>query len=865
LPPAWNQSICLGFLRCLVLLGAASARAEPADLFRTIGFESPVHGGPGDLLWLPGSGIQSGDQVEFSGPHQESGDAVVVAVTPDQGVVVRLPENLRSDVPYRLVVVSANGQRSEPVPINDPRPQWISPAVMPATSAVPGAGRTLRIIGRNLGLKAGLHAEIRLSGPLTYRLAALPYEANSRSMDSYVLEVRLPVGMKPGSYRVSIRYGDTAWTFVPDQSLQIGADPAAARRYSLDDPQFGGCHANSAQSSNRCLLAALAAVRGQGGGVVVIPPGIWRLSVSATNPDSAGNGFLIAPNISLEGSGSPSRRSVLLRDDPLDSRHQAALFTLLGHNTIRDLDFTDNAGFTSTADARPILRIGPIGTDVPGDSPNGPISDVTVADDHFNLVGVGIMDEGGWPLRRLIIVHNEFAAFSDGMELAGGAPRPGVPFRIDDSIFRWNRFVPGRYTDLAARQGPIGSQVGAASRVDFSDNIVDGTSRRALPDPASPGGFRAGFFWNMSNNLEQMLISRNQLLCPGDRDGDGEALAFDADRGAENGLPGAPAISGAGADWVTVEQPLSSQDGKVNPRAGYYIGYWLQILSGRGVGQARRVVEYEEDALTHHTRLTVAPAWDVIPEPGSSRASVARLGWQLLVVDNFIESRLPPCKKSNLTGPSAGQISIWGSSADSVIDGNEMHDSSGIQFLMSFKDVTPNCPDCGNFVAYQAALEIQNNIIDGEYDWESACSVSGILGYYAAVPDPRAPPPILATGISIAHNRISHADGPFGGAIDFFPGWYAGPPPEMWTFALNPVVFGNTLSDMEGAPTKQCRFPASARMGIKLGEHYANVRGAVLSGNVCQRVATALADQGADTVRLCPAAGSRESLCECGP
>ena len=65
MPPAWNQSICLGFLRCLVLLGAASARAEPADLFRTIGFESPVHGGPGDLLWLPGSGIQSGDQVEL--------------------------------------------------------------------------------------------------------------------------------------------------------------------------------------------------------------------------------------------------------------------------------------------------------------------------------------------------------------------------------------------------------------------------------------------------------------------------------------------------------------------------------------------------------------------------------------------------------------------------------------------------------------------------------------------------------------------------------------------------------------------------------------------------------------------------------
>ncbi len=223
------------------------------------------------------------------------------------------------------------------------------------------------------------------------------------------------------------------------------------------------------------------------------------------------------------------------------------------------------------------------------------------------------------------------------MELAGGASRPGVPFQIDDSIVRWNRFVPGRYTDLAARQGPIASQLGAASRVDFSDNVVDGASRQALPDPASPGGFRAGFFWNMSNNLEQLLISRNQMRCTGDRDGDGEALAFDADRGAENGLPGAPAISGAGADWVSVDMPLSSQAGKVDPRAGYYIGYWLQILSGRGIGQARRVVSYVEDPLAHWTRLKIAPAWDVTPEPASSRASVSRLGWAMQVVDNLID------------------------------------------------------------------------------------------------------------------------------------------------------------------------------------------------------------------------------------
>jgi len=859
LPPSWNQSIGRRILHCVVLF-AVNAPAQPAELFRTIGFQSAVHGGPGDLLWLAGSGIHGEDVVEFTGPHRESGRVEVVAVTPDQGVVIRLPDQLRSDVPYRLVVMSADGRRSAPVQINDPRPQWISPAVVPATAGAPGTERILRIVGRNLGPKAGMPAEIRLAGALDYRLWALPDDANSRSLGSYALDAHLPVRMSPGSYRISIRYGDSAWSLVPDQTLQVIEDPAVERRYTLDDPQFGGCRANSIQSSNGCLRAALESARRHGGGIIVIPPGVWRLSVTATNPDPGGNGFLIAPNISVTGSRSAGHRSVLLRDDPVDPQHHAALFTLLGHNTIRYLDFTDDASFTAPANARPILRLGPIG---PGASPQDSIRDITVADSRFNRVGVGIMDEGGWPLSRLVVVHNEFGAFSDGMELAGGAPRPGIPFRIDDSIFRWNRFVPGRYTDLAARQGPIASQVGAASRVDFSDNIVDGTSRQALPDPASPGGFRAGFFWNMSNNLEQMLISRNQLRCAGDRDGDGEALAFDADRGAENGLPGAPAISSAGADWVIVDMPLSTQAGNINQR-GDYRGYWLQILSGRGVGQVRRVVDHEQDPISRRTRLTVAPAWDVIPESGSSRASVSRLAWQLLVIDNVVESRSPPCAKSNLTGPSAGQIGIWGSSADSAIDGNELRDSSGIQFLMSFKVIAPNCPDCDNSVAHQAALEIQNNTIDGEYDWDSACSLSGILGYYAALPDPRAPPPILATGLSIAHNRIRHADGPRGGAIDFFPGWYAGPPPEMWTFALNPLVFGNTLSDLGGAAPTPCRFPAAARMGIHLGEHYANVRGAVLSGNVCHRVGTPLLDKGADTVRLCPASGSPEPRCECG-
>ena len=848
-------------LRCVALGLMLCSRAQAVDLFRTPGYQAPVHGGPGDLLWLPGAGFRSTDRVEYQGPRGESGAVPIVALTAAQGAVVHLPDSLRAGLPYALTVVSADGERSAPVVINDPRPQWLSPPAFPGTAALPGAGRILRVIGRNLGLTATPRA-VRLLGPRRYTLQALPPPVDARSLPAYVIEVALPAGMPEGSYRVSVRVGGSDWTEIRDQRLQILPEPSAASALRLDDPRFGGCVADSARSSTPCLLKALQAAAAGAGHTVFIPPGTWRLSMPA-DADPQRDGFVVPARIAIAGSRSAGRRSVLRRTDPLDPAHHSPLFTLLGHNRISDLDFSDDAAFTAPAEARPILRLGPLGA-AAAETVRAPITDIAIAGNHFDRVGVGIMDEGGWPLQRLLVVHNEFAAFSDGLELAGGLPRPGVPFRIDDSVFRWNRFDPGRYTDPAARQGPIASQLGAAHRVDFSDNRVDGTSRRALADPRAPGGFRAGFFWNLSNNLEQLLVSRNQLLCTGDRDGDGEAVAFDADRGAENGLPGAPALSAAGPDWVSLDRPLSQQSGKVDAAGGYYVGYWLQILSGRGLGQVRRVVGYEEDPRTHGVRLRIAPAWDVIPEGGAARASVSRLGWQLLVIDNDIDSGAPPCRKSNLTAPNGGQIGIWASSADSVIDGNRQRDSSGIQFLMSFKDVIKDCPECDNSVASQAALEIQNNDIDGEYDWDSACSVSGILGYYAAVPDPATPPPILATAVSIGHNRIRHADGPLGGAIDFFPGWFAGPPPGLWTLALHPLIFGNRIADVDGAPTRQCRFPASERVGIRLGEHYGNVSGAVLVANECRRVGAPLHDQGANTVRLCPQHATQTPLCECG-
>ena len=65
----------------------------------------------------------------------------------------------------------------------------------------------------------------------------------------------------------------------------------------------------------------------------------------------------------------------------------------------------------------------------------------------------------------------------------------------------------------------------------------------------------------------------------------------------------------------------------------------MQIVSGPGLGQARKIVGYSTDAATHLTTFKVAPGWDVIPSPGRTRIAVGREYWQLYVLDNRIDNR----------------------------------------------------------------------------------------------------------------------------------------------------------------------------------------------------------------------------------
>ena len=747
--------------------------------------------------------------------------------------------------------------------INDPRPQWVTPSYVYSTADFAGLGRMWRVVGRNLaGADPGEPLEIRLrrsSDKRSYTLTSITVPGEAEAVREYAATALLPDNITPGVYSVGVRRKGLGWVEIADQKLEVRPDPSPKlHTFSLDDPAFGGCRPDDSADDNSCFARALEAARSAGGGIVSIPAGHWDVTTATVNAGAVTEGFVVPDSVQLRGAG--DQASFILRHGPVSPRRPDALLTLSGHNSVVGLSFSDDVRFETQEQSRPVIQLG---TKPPlaDESKIGRwplVEDVVISGNRFVHVGRAITDEPGRPLVRLIVTHNEFGAYYEAIHLPGNSAVVWETFQITDSVIRANRFIPGSYLDLHLHQGTIASELGAAHHLDFSDNVADGSVTENLQNPDDPPGFRAAFFWNMSSSVELMLVSANHISCSGDKDGDGEALGFDGNSNTY-GFVGTPSVAAAGRDWVTLSGKLLGEQAHRPVPANYYNGHWVQIVAGPGFGQTRKIVSYTQDPATSTVTLQITPAWDILPGGRGSRASVQRQHWQVLVVGNNIEHRSPPCHKSNLTGPNGGEISIWTPSADFVVAGNQQYDTDGILFTQGYS--APFCPDCGNGLAFQTALEIRDNRIEGEYDWSSDCGDAGIRGGFGASPTPESPPPVVGFGTSISHNFVSHSDGPRGGGIDVAKTWFPGPPPGDWAFMENLLIFHNRVQDIEGPlPFAKCHIGQGERSGIRL-EGQDNIRDSVLYKNRCERVATPLYDTGLRTLKICPA-GSRGN-CEC--
>ena len=856
------------------LMAVATVQAKAPILFQQAAYQSPVHAEPDDLLFIPGNGFAAGDTVVYElldntvgqkahpeTPPSESTAAsgiaqVVSTLNIPHSLTIRLPEIISSNQSYALWVRNAAGEWSNGIKINDARPLWISPSFVFTTQNLASLPRYVKVIGRNLQPANDQITQIRLSGPQTMVLPATT-DPSTSELDSYMAKAMLPTKLQPGTYQVSLSRDGKSWVAVSNQQLEVRADPPVKSVFTLDNPQFGGCHANDALDDAPCLQRAIAAATSAGGGIIELGKGTWDLIDSRNIHLIAGEGLHLPAGILLLGQGSALTTVIRHPQWNADDSHPA--FTLEGKNEVSGIRFHDSQIYSKAMQAAPFLQLGRPYERLDSKVTDRAVSEVVITGNLFDKPGIAISD-AGLPIKNLFVTYNEFGAYQEAVQLSGNRFNMTDPFRIDDSIIAFNHFYPGSYLDTPNRQGAIATELGAGFHLDFSNNNADGTNAEYLNAPEDAHGWRAGFFFHMNGNQEMLLVSSNTATCTGDKVGDGEAIAYD-NTGNTFAFDTAKTVLKATRDSLTVSGPLlARQNDRDVHLASYYVGHWIQIGQGPGLGQVRKITAYSIDPASQQITFKIAPAWDITPVVDQSAISIGREFWQVYTVANRVDHRKPTCLKSNRSDSKGGGIALWAQTADSAVDGNQQFDTDGILYQTYYSDRSPACKDCYPATSYINAVEIRNNLIDGEYDWETDCSSSGIFGSLAA--GPGTPPLTVNYGLSIEHNTITHADAWRGGAIAMMNSWYAGPAPHRWPLVDSALIYHNTISDLWSGRARTCRNqPASPRTGINLGSS-SLVWHTLLYANKCEKIPQPTDLTGTQqTTKLCKT--GMMNACEC--
>lgn len=856
----------LSVLFCVVssVLAPVFSTAARPQLYAQAGYQSPVRGEADDLQLLAGYGLAADDVVVYNAiidasqirppssvPEESTSSEGVAQIVSAAGaphsLTVVLPRTLVKQQPYALWVRGSNGEWSNDIRINDPRPLWFTPAYIYTNGSLASLPREIKVVGRNLRALPGSSMQVRLSGPQRLGLQAIP-PAESGAIDDYTIRAVLPESLTPGSYKVEVSGDGSYWLPVAGSLLEVRTAPVSRDRVATTIPAHGGCQPDDLTDDAPCIAAAIAAAARAGGGTVSFGSGVWNLDRVPPGIDPR-EGLVVPAGVNLVGEG--NSQTTVLRGAQWQHRDGMAAFTLRGQNRVEGFTFADARAYQPADPFSPMLRLG-------GATRHRVVENVVITRNRFDKPHVAIQDSGA-PIRYLFITYNEFGAYREAIRLDGNRYALDTAFRVDDAVVSHNVFKPGSYIDVAIAQGAIATEIGASSRLDFSHNLADGSSAQYLYSPEDARGWRAAHFWHLNNNHELMLVAQNTATCTGDKAGDGEAFAYD-NNGNTFAFDSSRTVLAASADSVTAAGPLvAQQSGQRVQRPDFYVGHWLQVVGGPGLGQVRKIVAYRAD----ESRVTfeVAPAWDVVPQVQLSSITIGREFWQVYTIDNRIDNRQPLCRKSNRNRPKAGAITLWAQTADSVVEGNQLFDSDGISLQNSYVATGPGCTRCDASTNLQSFVEIHGNTLDGEYSWLSDCSQSGIMIANSAAPAPSGPPPTLGYGISVAHNTIRHADGLRGGAITVPLTWHQGPPPHRWNAIETLLIHHNVIRDLNGpAPMRRCDHAQRYRIGINLYEAQM-VRGTVLYANTCTSTGKRLQDGARETIRVCPS--SSKDSCEC--
>ncbi|MHB9132806.1 MAG: glycosyl hydrolase family 28-related protein [Armatimonadota bacterium] len=751
---------------------SVSVEPEVLPIFRTALYQGRARVDPGDLVQLCGARLTGDLQVvyqrvtDLAHPPALPPTAALTETTEEHGkftlastkglpysLVALAPACLKGGQAYALWVGKPDFVWSPPALVNDARPAWISPDF-----ARPGEEVT--VVGRNLDPMTD-KTVVRLRGPETYNLTAKNDGKPETAIETYAARMTLPADAKPGVYTAEVCRDGTNWVLLEGRTLTLYPPIPKLKRY---DATKYGATPNDATDDTAAITEAIADAA-KVSGEVYLPAGTYLVTP-----------LVLTQGVSLTGAGMNETCLTLQYPDVFvhkgwGSANTRAIVSACGYQMIRNLGFYDPLGpkRDETQNTSSLgIALGELGK-------GGPPADyVHITGCRFVDTNHGIRLVWAKAVRRCTITDNYFQPRQVGILIGG----------LSNAVIRRNTFLPS----TAGWTYP--SELSGAYQVDFSDNVSDGSVN---------GGWRNGYFWNLSGSVENNLVCNNRTSRDGDKGtGNGESFAYDANgdilpyMGAS--IAGTPETIVLPAGWTV---------------ANKYAGCWVRVVDGKGLGQSRKIVAHTGGPLN---LLQLSVPWDVLPDAGSALA-VTNLYWQVYTVDNLVDERENTNPKSK-----AGVVTPYGSSSECVVDSNRLYNTEGIMLYT-----------CGKSDAFTANYftEVRRNLLDGRTSGPG--SYGGIFMWYGA--EDKKPSSILGYGTVITGNIIRDCDYNGQGAISSHPCWSHPTTPSCWKEAL---IFNNRISDV---PT-----------GVQIQESY--TWNTVLFRNTLTNVPTPLTDRGKGTVQV---------------
>jgi hypothetical protein len=689
----------------MLTLGPATSGEGESGLIGRGELQSPVSGGPGDVVVLTGAQLDAVGRVGFerldvaaarsgnvaalvppstlpSSPTSAGGALAASAVdVRSDRLIVTLPPQVSRDVPYAFWVERNHRWVGRAERINDARPLWITPERVSAGQPV-----ELTIVGRNLAPVSAGHTTVRFSSS-SFSTDVIAEDAPGGSIDDYT--ARVTTTLPEGVYDVTVDRGDGLFVGLDvdagildggagPQRLVVDPSPSVPATVTLSGD---GCDPAPNNDDTECLRRAFAAL--QSGEELVIPGGVWNVTMVSRAADT----LVLPPGTALRGD--PNDRPLIEYEyDEAATENAWPLVQAASGTAISGLEFRE-LHYDRSRETRSAIRLWD------ADGSNG-INNVTITDNRFSGMYKAIIGRDAYVQRRIRIEDNVIHAQRLGIALGdviGGAI-------LNNEILPGDWVPPGQVS-VDANDGTQAISIRGARRLLLDGNRMAPTETGQLPPPRAveplepapnPNGFRAGIFFPSGFSHEMMLVSRNRFECAGTQTGDGEAISVDSNL-APNSVP--RRVTAATSASVLVAGPLATDATRKDD--------WAIITSGTGVGQARRVTSISAD----RQQVTVNPPFDVAPDT-TSWLEITPAHWQTHIVDNVITNEGCPTKPIGRC--TAGIVfSYEVALVDRDLAGNLLTDTSGItDYARRSAAPTPNTGG-----AYHERW--LDNIVDGTF------------------------------------------------------------------------------------------------------------------------------------------------------